>query len=102
KDIHAAVASEIFDVSQEDVTPAQRAQAKTINFGILYGMGVNALRGNLGEGVTRNDSKEFLDRYFQSYPRLAEYIEETKRQVRKLGYTTTYFGRRRYFETIQS
>src|SRR5690606_11883271 len=48
KDIHAAVASEIFDVSQEDVTPAQRALAKTINYGILYGMGVNALRGNLG------------------------------------------------------
>ena len=102
QDVHTAVAAQVFGVSETDVTSDMRRRAKVINFGILYGMGVNALRQNLGEGTSRADADAFLTAYFQTFTRLAEYLEETKVYARKHGYTETYFGRRRHFPGIKS
>lgn len=102
EDVHAGVASRVFGVSQHEVTSEMRRKAKVINFGILYGMGVNALRQNLGEGTSREEAQEFLNAYFNTFTRLAEYLEETKAAARTQGYTETLFGRRRYFPGITS
>ena len=101
-DIHTAVASEVFGVSAEDVTKDMRRRAKVINFGILYGMGVNALKSNLGEKVTLTEAREYLDKYFETFEGLALWIDSTKADAARLGYTETLFGRRRYFEGINS
>jgi DNA polymerase I len=102
EDVHTGVAVRVFGVSPEEVTREMRRKAKVINFGILYGMGVNALRGNLGEGTTREEAQEFFNAYFNTFTRLAEYLEETKAYARKHGYTETLFGRRRHFPGMQS
>lgn len=101
-DVHEGVASQVFSVAPEEVTKDMRRRAKVINFGILYGMGVNALRGNLGEDTTRGEAQEFLNAYFNTFTRLAEYLEETKEYARQHGYTVTMFGRKRHFPAIQS
>ncbi len=102
EDVHRGVASRVFHVPQEDVTGDMRRRAKVINFGILYGMGVNALRTNLGEDTRREEAQEFLNAYFNTFTRLAEYLEETKQFAREHGYTTTFFGRKRHFPGINS
>ncbi len=102
EDVHRGVAARVFHVTPEEVTTDMRRQAKVINFGILYGMGVNALRANLGEATTRADAQEFLNAYFHTFTRLAEYLEETKTFARAHGYTLTYFGRRRHFPGMNS
>ncbi|MBP6924285.1 MAG: hypothetical protein KBC62_03045 [Candidatus Pacebacteria bacterium] len=102
EDVHHGVAKRVFGVSDTEVTPNMRRKAKVINFGILYGMGVNALKQNLGEDTTREESQAFLNAYFQTFTRLAEYLEDTKTTARKLGYTETLFGRRRHFAGIAS
>ena len=104
-DVHTAVASEVFNVPPEKVDREMRRRAKVINFGILYGMGVNALKANLSEGgtvVTRDEAARFLDAYFKNFSGLARYIEETKASAAQLGYTETLFGRRRYFGGFSS
>lgn len=100
RDIHAAVAAEVFDVVQSEVTSEMRRRAKIINFGILYGMGVNALRQNLN--CSREEAQKFYDEYFREFEGMARYVEEIKEVVRKRGYTTTVLGRRRYFPQINS
>ncbi|PIP73468.1 MAG: hypothetical protein COW88_01940 [Candidatus Lloydbacteria bacterium CG22_combo_CG10-13_8_21_14_all_47_15] len=100
EDVHAGVAAEVFRVSESEVTKEMRRKAKVINFGILYGMGLNALRGNLGTG--REEAAAFYEKYFGVFTGLAAYIERTKRDAAKKGYTETYFGRRRYFPEIKS
>ena len=102
EDVHSGVASRVFGVAQEEVTSDMRRKAKVINFGILYGMGVNALRGNLGEGTSREEAQEFLNAYFNTFTRLSEYLEDTKAFARSHGYTKTLFGRRRHFPGISS
>jgi len=102
EDVHTGVAVRVFGVNAEDVTADMRRRAKVINFGILYGMGVNALRKNLGEDTTRAEAQEFLNAYFNTFTRLAEYLEEVKTFARSNGYTETLFGRRRYFPGITS
>lgn len=102
EDVHSGVASRVFGVKPEEVTGNMRRDAKVINFGILYGMGVNALRQNLGEGTTRPEAQEFLNAYFNTFTRLAEYLEDTKTTARQQGYTETLFGRRRHFAGITS
>ena len=102
EDVHNGVASRVFGVAPDEVTPGMRRQAKVINFGILYGMGVNALKQNLGDDTTREDAQAFLNAYFNTFTRLAEYLEDTKSSARKLGYTETLFGRRRHFAGIAS
>lgn len=102
EDVHTGVAVRVFGVHAEAVTQEMRRQAKVINFGILYGMGVNALRANLGGDTTRQEAQEFLNAYFHTFTQLATYLEEVKEQTRQDGYTTTLFGRRRYFPGINS
>jgi DNA polymerase-1 len=102
EDVHSGVAMRVFGVSEEEVTSDMRRKAKVINFGILYGMGVNALRQNLGDDTPRAEAQEFLNAYFQTFTRLAEYLEETKSFAREHGYTETIIGRRRYFPGIAS
>lgn len=102
EDVHRGVAMRVFGVSEDEVTDDMRRQAKVINFGILYGMGVNALRQNLGEDTSRQEAQAFLNAYFNTFTKLAEYLEETKSTARKQGYTETLFGRRRHFPGISS
>jgi DNA polymerase-1 len=99
-DVHQAVASEVFKVPREKVDKEMRRKAKVINFGILYGMGVSALKKNLGS--TRDEAQLFYDEYFKNFSGLAKYMEDTKASATKLGYTETFFGRRRYFPNIKS
>lgn len=100
EDVHSAVAAEVFGVRQADVTYDMRRSAKVINFGILYGMGVNALRESLG--TDRKEAQEFYNRYFETFATLAEYMQQTRASAARLGYTETYFGRKRYFPGIRS
>ena len=102
EDVHSGVAQRVFKVAAEEVTGNMRRKAKVINFGILYGMGVNALRQNLGEDTTRAEAQEFLNAYFNTFNRLAEYLEDTKSFAAAHGYTETMFGRRRRFAGITS
>jgi DNA polymerase-1 len=102
EDVHTGVAVRVFGVGPEEVTANMRRKAKVINFGILYGMGVNALRQNLGEDTPRQEAQEFLNAYFNTFTRLAEYLEDTKTSARQRGYTETLIGRRRYFPGIAS
>lgn len=102
EDVHTGVAVRVFGVNADEVTGEMRRKAKVINFGILYGMGVNALRVNLGAETSREEAQEFFNAYFNTFTRLAEYLEETKEFARKHGYTETLFGRRRHFPGITS
>ncbi len=99
-DIHRAVASEVFGVSNENVDKEMRRKAKVINFGIMYGMGVNALKVNLG--TSREDAQKFYNAYFEKFKGLEEYLGGIKISANDKGYTETFFGRRRYFEGIKS
>lgn len=102
QDIHTAVASAVFAVSTEEVTKEMRRRAKAINFGMLYGMGVNALRGALGEGTSQAEAREFYDHYFATYGTLAQWLDSTKAQAQRNGFVETMFGRKRFFSGITS
>ncbi|MGM0629158.1 MAG: DNA polymerase [Patescibacteria group bacterium] len=99
-DIHSAVAAEVFGVSEKEVDREMRRKAKVINFGILYGMGVNALKQNLG--TSQAEARQFLDRYFERFSTLSSYIENIKERAHENGYTTTLYGRRRYVAGLNS
>jgi len=101
-DVHTAVAAEVFNVPLEHVDKEMRRRAKVINFGILYGMGANALRENLGGSVSRDEAAKYLDEYFKQYAGLARFVENTKLSAAREGFTETLFGRRRYFSGFQS
>ena len=100
RDVHREVAARVFGVAPEAVDSEMRRRAKVINFGILYGMGVNALRAQLGS--TTAEAHQFLENYFATFKTLAEYLESTKGFARKHGYTETLFGRRRQFPEMKS
>jgi DNA polymerase-1 len=100
KDIHTAVAMKVFKVEEKDVTAEMRRRAKVINFGILYGMGVNALKQNLG--TDRKEAQIFYDNYFAQFPTIGAYLDSIKYFAKKNGYTETLFGRKRYFPGIKS
>ena len=100
RDVHQEVAAMVFSVAPEAVDREMRRRAKVINFGILYGMGVNALRAQLGS--TTAEAHQFLEEYFSTFTTLSEYLEKTKGFARKHGYTETLFGRRRQFPEMQS
>lgn len=100
RDVHQEVAAQVFHVSPEQVDKEMRRRAKIINFGILYGMGVNALRAQLGS--TTAEAHQFLEEYFSTFKTLSEYLEKTKGFARKNGYTETLFGRRRQFPEMKS
>ncbi|HEY4522796.1 MAG TPA: DNA polymerase [Candidatus Paceibacterota bacterium] len=100
RDVHREVAAMVFGVAPEKVDREMRRRAKVINFGILYGMGVNALRAQLSS--TTAEAHRFLDDYFHTFTMLAQYLEKTKGFARKHGYTETLFGRRRQFPEMKS
>ncbi|MCA9353587.1 hypothetical protein KC842_01820 [Candidatus Nomurabacteria bacterium] len=100
KDVHSAVASKMFGLKEEDVTYEMRRRAKVINFGILYGMGITALQKNLK--TTRKEAEEFYNNYFEEFPEIKNYLEEVKTYAKKNGFTTTLFGRRRWFPELKS
>ena len=100
EDIHTAVASEVFGVPFDMVDKEMRRKAKVINFGIMYGMGVNSLKVNLNS--TREEAQKYLNDYFNKFSGLSRYLENVKIEAEKLGFTETLFGRRRYFEGLRS
>lgn len=100
KDVHAAVASRVFGVPEDKVTPDMRRRAKVINFGILYGMGVSALKTNLG--TDRAEAQEFYDSYFIQFPSIRGYLDGVIEEAKKKGYTETLCGRRRHFSAFKS
>ena len=105
EDVHTSVAAYVFRVPRDEITKEMRREAKVINFGMLYGMGVTALQQALKEGntaVSRADAQRFLNDYFTHFHTLAEYIEGVKAGAVTNGYTETLFGRRRYHEAIHS
>ena len=100
KDIHAGVASFVFGVPTEKVDSEMRRKAKVINFGIIYGMGVTALRKNLGG--TREEAQKFYDNYFNQFSGVRDYLSGVKKFATEHTYTETLFGRVRYFPNINS
>jgi DNA polymerase-1 len=100
EDVHTGVASRVFKVPPEEVDKAMRIKAKTINFGILFGMGVSALKTNLG--TDRKEAQEFYNEYFATFTGLTAYLDAVKVETEKRGYTETMFGRRRYFSGFKS
>jgi DNA polymerase-1 len=100
KDIHTSVASLIGDVPEDKVTREMRRKAKIVNFGILYGMGVNSLRKQMGGD--RKEAQEFYDGFFNQFPKATSYLDATIEYARKHGYTETIFGRRRAFSNINA
>ena len=99
-DIHAATAAKIFGVEIRDVTREMRSRAKTANFGIIYGISSYGLSERLTIG--RKEAKELIDGYFNSYPGVKVYMDESIQKARSTGYVTTMFGRRRYLPDIHS
>lgn len=98
RDIHTQTASAIYQIFPEMVTPEMRRAAKTINFGLMYGMGPINLARQLGIPFT--EARSFIDAYFQQFPTIKRYMESTIESARKLGYTETLLGRRRYLPEI--
>ena len=99
KDIHQATAAEIFGIPLEQVSSEQRRYAKVINFGLIYGMSAYGLAGNLG--IERAAAQKYIATYFERYPSVAHYMEETKLQAREQGYVETVFGRRLWLPEIK-
>lgn len=100
QDVHRATAAEIFGVSLAEVTDDQRRYAKVINFGLIYGMSAFGLAQNLD--IPRDAAKVYIDRYFDRYPGVARYMEQTKALAKAQGYVETVFGRRLWLDEIRS
>lgn len=99
-DIHTATAAKVFGVAEADVTKDMRSRAKAVNFGIIYGQTAYGLSQNLG--IPQKEAKEIIDNYFQQYPSVKKYMEESIRKGHELGYVETIMGRRRYLPDIDS
>ena len=100
EDVHKATAGEIFGVTPLEVGPDQRRVAKSINFGLIYGMSAFGLARQLG--LERSAAQTYIDRYFARYPGVARYMEEAREMARQKGYVETAFGRRLWFPEIRS
>ena len=100
RDVHQATAAEVFGIAPDAVSADQRRSAKAINFGLMYGMSAFGLARQLG--IPRGDAQKYMDLYFERYPGVRRYMEETRRQARETGYVETVFGRRLYLPEIQS
>ena len=100
KDVHRATAAEIFSVELDEVTTDQRRSAKAINFGLIYGMSAFGLAKQLNIG--RHQAQEYQDKYFERYPGVLTYMEDTRQQASDQGYVETLFGRRLYLPDINA
>jgi DNA polymerase I len=100
QDIHAITASKIYKVGIGEVTPDQRRKAKTANFGIIYGISVFGLSQRLN--IPRSEAKELIDGYFESFPKVKAYMDQSIEIARKAGFVQTIFGRKRYLNDINS
>jgi len=100
EDIHRSTAANVFKVALEEVTREQRSHAKTVNFGIIYG--VSAFGLSEQTGLSRSESKQLIDAYYETYPVLKKYIESQIQLAREQGYVETILGRRRYLKDINS
>ena len=100
EDIHASTAAKLFKIPIEEVTKTQRSQAKTVNFGIIYGQGAFALAEQTG--LSRTEAKQLIDSYYETYPKLKEFMAEQVAKARKLGYVETILGRKRHLQDINS
>ena len=99
-DVHRATASEVFGVAPDQVSSEQRRYAKVINFGLIYGMSSFGLAKSLG--IDKTAARNYIQRYFERYPGVREYMERTRDQAREQGYVETVFGRRLYLPDIKS
>lgn len=100
KDIHAATAAEIMGVSIEQVSSEQRRRAKAVNFGLIYGMSAFGLAKQLG--IPRGEAQAYMDKYFERYPGVMQYMEDTRSNASQHGYVETIFGRRLHLPEITS
>ena len=100
EDIHATTASKLFGIPADEVTPEMRRNAKTVNFGVIYGMSDYGLEQ--ATNLSREEAAQFIALYFEKYPKVREYLEATKEQAHKLGYVQTVLGRRRFLPEINS
>jgi len=100
EDIHASTAAKVFNIALEEVTREQRSHAKTVNFGIVYGVSAFGLSNQTS--LSRSESKDLIDAYYKTYPRLKQYINEQVQIAREQGYVQTISGRRRYLKDINS
>jgi len=99
-DIHAMTASQIFNIDINDVTPAQRRDAKAVNFGIIYGISEYGLSQNIKTSIKR--AKEYIEAYFEKYPLVKEFMNQNVDFAKANGYVKTYFGRKRYIPEINA
>ena len=100
EDIHTSTASKLFKIPNNEVTKQQRSQAKSVNFGIIYGQGAFTLAEQTG--LSRTEAKEMIDNYYQNYPKLKEFIANQIQKARQNGFVETILGRRRYLKDINS
>ncbi len=100
EDVHRATAAEVFGVPSAEVSSEQRRYAKTINFGLIYGMSAHGLARSLE--IERSAAQSWIDRYFARYPGVARYMEETRANARAQGYVETVFGRRLILPELKS
>src|SRR5690606_29602509 len=98
EDIHRATAAEVLGLPLDAVTAEQRRSAKVVNFGLIYGMSAFGLARQLG--VDRGEAQRYIDLYFQRYPGVKRYMDETRERARRDGYVSTVFGRRLYLPEI--
>ena len=99
-DIHAATAAKVYKIGMDEVTREQRSKAKTANFGIIYGISVFGLAERMN--VPRSEAKELIDGYFETYPQVKEYMDQSIAVAREKGYIETIFGRKRFLPDINS
>ena len=100
QDIHASTAAKVFNVPIEEVTREQRSNAKTVNFGIVYGVSAFGLSNQTN--LSRGEAKDLIDTYYKTYPKLRNFISEQVDFARENGYVQTVLGRRRYLRDINS
>jgi DNA polymerase-1 len=99
-DIHNATAARVFDIKPEDVTVEQRSKAKMVSYGLAYGMESYGLGQRLG--IPTNEAQVILDAYFEAFPAVRQYMDDTVAEARQRGYTETLFGRRRQIPELSS
>ncbi len=100
EDIHASTAAKLFNIPLEEVSKIQRSQAKTVNFGILYGQGAFALAEQTG--LSRSEAKQMIEAYFETYSKLKAYMADQVKKAREIGYVETILGRKRHLKDINS